>query len=248
MSVFEKDYIVTMSEMGISNTITNGGILRLFEDIACAHSDIVGLGINQIEQTHLSWFLLQWKVHVFKRAVYNEAISIKTWSRNASKCLTYRDFEMYDQNGNLICIASSKWALIDTTNGKILKITKDVIDRYCPENEKNVFDEIDIPKLQVPKILESDVPNYVFNVLRRDIDINQHMHNLYYLDYALEALPQDIYEVLSNCNNFEIMYKSGIQLGDTVNCFCIKQDNQYIVVMKNAKEPDKLHCVVKFSL
>ena len=100
----------------------------------------------------------------------------------------------------------------------------------------------------MPKILESDVPNYVFNALRRDIDINQHMHNLYYLDYALEALPQDIYEVLSNCNNFEIMYKSGIQLGDTVNCFCIKQDNQYIVVMKNAKEPDKLHCVVKFSL
>ena len=33
----------------------------------------------------------------------------------------------------------------------------------------------------------------IYNIQRRDIDINQHMHNLSYLDMAYEILPDNIY-------------------------------------------------------
>lgn len=249
MAIIERKYAVSVKDVGVFNFITNKGILKLLEDIGCLHSEIAGFGINQMEQTHLSWVLLQWKVKVLKRAIYNETIIVKTWAREANRCFTYRDFEIYDEKGNLLCIASSKWALVSTDEGKMVRITPKIMDAYEPECNKFVFEEPDIAKLKEPEALldGSLQPNYCFTVLRRDIDINHHMHNLYYLDYALESLPQEVYEI-PETNEFEIMYKSGAKLGDVIDCFYVKEPDAHIVVMKNAID-SRLHTIVKlFSM
>ncbi len=246
MAIIEKKYKISVKDVGTGSLLTNKGILSLLEEIACVHSDIAGYGINQMEKTHLSWVLLNWKVQVFRRVEYNSTVILRTWSRNASRCLTYRDFEILDEQGNRICIASSKWTLVSTETGGIAKITPEVIGCYSPEDEKNVFAELDIPKLKEPENLpESEKTSYTFTVQRRDIDMNHHMNNLYYLDYAIEALPQDVYENL-NCDKFEIMYKNGAKLGDTVNCYYAKQNDAHFVVMKSA-EDNRLHAIIKFE-
>ena len=89
-------------------------------------------------------------------------------------------------------------------------------------------------------------PVYTFSAQRRDIDINKHMHNIYYLDYALEALPQEVYDNL-NCSEFEIMYKTGIKFGNTVNCFYVKHSDAHFIVMKDAND-NKLYAIVKFKI
>ena len=183
----EKKCLVEVKDVGSAGFLTNSGILRLFEEVACIHSEMAGFGLNQISETNLSWILLHWKVQVFKRVKYNSTVTIKTWSRNASKCITYRDFEMYDENGTLLCIATSKWTLVKVSTGTITKIAPEVINCYNPEDNHNVFGELDIEKLKEPDVLaKTDVnPTYTFTVLRRDIDMNNHMHNLFYLDYAI---------------------------------------------------------------
>ncbi len=98
------------------------------------------------------------------------------------------------KSGNLICIASSKWALINVNTGSIAKITEDVIGRYNAES-KSVFNENDIAKIKQP---EDSTFCFEFKVQRRDIDVNKHMHNIYYLDYAIEALPESIYNMRRN--------------------------------------------------
>lgn len=243
----EKKCLVGVKDVGSMGLLTNKGFLNLFEEVACIHSDIAGFGINQMKDTNLSWILLHWKVKVFKRVKYNSTVTVKTWSRNASKCLTYRDFEMYDENGNLICIATTKWTLVTVSTGAITKITPEIINCYHPEDDHNVFGQLDIEKLKEPEVLShSDIkPSYTFTVLRRDIDVNKHMHNSFYLDYAIEALPQEIYESLES-NQFEIMYKNGAKLGDTVNCYYAKQEGGHYVVMKNAKG-GKLNAIVRFN-
>lgn len=238
--ILERKYTIGIRDVGLSNLITNRGILNLLEDIACLHSDMAGYGVNQIPQTHLSWVLLHWKVSILKRVTYGDTITIKTWARCANKFFTLRDFQVLDEQGNLVCIATSKWTLINTETSGINRITSDIIDCYHPE-EKSVFNESDIVKLKEPQLPE--FPNYTFTVQRRDIDVNNHMHNLYYLDYSYEALPQEVYEKPES-NQFEIMYKSGAKLGNEVNCFyTIQDDNQY-VVMKSAKE-NQLHAIIK---
>ena len=243
MSIFEQEYMVNMEKISSnSNQISNKGFLNIFQDIGCLHSDLVGLGINDIPNTHLSWVVLHWKVKIFKRATYSEILKVKTWSRSATKVHCYRDFEVYNKNGELICIASSKWALTNIEKKSLEKITDEISNRYNPE-EKYVFNTPEIEKLKEP--IDNKILTYTFKVPRRDIDVNNHVHNLYYLDYAYEALLEEIYNG-PEYNNLEIMYKTGAKLGNIVKCYYSNCDNSHFVTLKS-EDNSHLHSIIKLS-
>ncbi len=204
---FIENFKMGLTDIEKDNKIKNIAILKMLENIGSYHSDIAGYGTNDIPIKKLSWILLDWKLKVIKRPTYGENLEIHTWARVANKFFTYRDFEIYDGNKNLCAIATSKWTLVNIEEGKMSKITEDVINSYKPE-EKEVFEEEKLEKLQEPKEF---ISNITYTVKRKDIDINKHMHNLYYLDLAYEALPEDVYNT-NIFDNVRIMYKKEIKL------------------------------------
>ena len=243
MAIFEHEYMVNMEKIGSkSNLITNKGLLNIFQDIGCLHSDVAGLGINDIPNTHLSWVVLHWKVKVLKRAKYGEILKVKTWSRSATKVHCYRDFAVYNKNDELVCMATSKWTLTNIEKKSLEKITDDIVARYTPE-EKYIFNTPEIEKLKEPT--NNQILTYTFKVPRRDIDVNNHVHNLYYLDYAYEALPEEIYNQ-PEFNNLEIMYKTGAKLGNIVNCYYSNYDNSHCITLKS-EDNSHLHAIIKLS-
>ena len=139
MAFFEKEYTIDVSHVAPNGFITNMGILSLLEDTACKHSDVAGYGFNDINNTGLSWILLAWKVKILKRVKYADIVKVRTWSRPSKKFTTLRDFEILDKNDNIICIATTKWTLIDIKTGKISTITDEIIDKYFPE-DKSIFE------------------------------------------------------------------------------------------------------------
>lgn len=242
MAIIEKKYQINISHVRKTNSLSNRGILDLLESIACYHSDKVGYGMANIHETNSTWVLLHWKVQVFKRLPYLQNVIVKTWARPCSKVSTLRDFEIYDENHTLLCKASSKWAFIDLTTNHIAKITPELLQLYAPE-EKSVFAEDDIAKLRLPELPAS--PCFTFPILRKDIDVNHHMHNTFYLDYAYEALPQNIYES-DEANYFEIMYKTGATLGNQVNCYYVQEEASHFIVMKSL-DNSQLHAIIKLQ-
>ena len=71
---------------------------------------------------------------------YGEKIKATTWSKNAIRCYAYRDFKVYDEQGNVIILASSKWVLVDTIKGKIVRIDDELLKKYQPELDMFAFD------------------------------------------------------------------------------------------------------------
>lgn len=242
MAVIEHKFEIGFRDVGKSNTLTNKALLGFLEDIAGMHSNIAGFGLNNIEETGLTWILLNWKVKVFKRPIYGDNILVKTWARDTTKFYTYRDFEVFDSDNNKIAIATTKWVLMDAKTMSLMKISNDVIAPYEIETKKVFKNEPEPNKLVQPNefMLEQD---YV--VQRKDIDINHHVHNITYLDIAYEVLPEDIYENIS-FDSFEIMYKKGTTFGETIKCFYSKVGSSHFVVMKTEDET-QLHCIVKFN-
>lgn len=240
--IVEQDYRIKLSEIGKENKITNKAILGDLEDIGGIHSNIAGYGILDIPQTKLSWVLLDWKLKIIRRPKYSEKIKIKTWSKNAIKFYTYRDFEVYDENGQVIAIATSKWVLLDIDKGKIVKISDEVLNKYEPELEKSVFDISEIEKLQEPENYISEVE---YTVKKSDIDVNNHMHNLNYLELANEALPEEIYNK-QELNNVRINYRKEIKLGETVKCKYSFENNTHIIVIKS-KDEKVIHAIIKLN-
>ena len=134
-----------------------------------------------------------------------------------------------------------KWALIDTEKGKMSRLTENIINAYKPE-KKTVFEENSLDKVKIPEEFSNTIK---YEVIRKDIDINKHMHNLYYLDLAYEALPDEIY----NKRPFDyvrITYKKEIKLGEKVNCKYVEQDGKYVIVIKSEDET-VIHAIVELQ-
>lgn len=241
--IIKQEFEITFRDVGKSNKITNSALLNILENIAGMHSNQVGYGLNNIAQTGITWVLLNWKLRVFSRPIYGEKLDVETWARKAVKFYTYRDFKVYDKSHNLVAIATSKWALLDATSMSIARITPELLKLYTPENFAVFEDEQEPNKLIVSE--ENITKEFHYTVSRRDIDINNHMHNLYYLDLAYETLPDEIYSN-GNLNQVEIMYKKEIKLGDTVKCLYTCLNQEHYIVIKSLNN-NILHAVVKLS-
>lgn len=239
--IYREKFKIGLKDVGKNDEITDKGLLECLENIAAYHSDSVGYGINTTNITHLTWVLLDWKVKVIKRPKYGQVLDIHTWSRYIVKCYAYRDFEVYNDKGELCAIASSKWLLIDTQKGKITKVEEAMAEKYHSES-KSVFGELEIEKIKLPEKFESIIS---YQIKRRDIDIIGHVHNLYYLDLALETLPEEVYEQRP-FDDIRIMYKKEIKLGERVICKYAKQENKNIVVIES-QDGKVLHAMIALS-
>ena len=129
-----QDFYVGLSDTNLKQELTNTSLLRFLEDIAGIHSEKVGYGASSIDKTKRTWILLSWKVKMTKRPKMNEMVKVVTWSRLIEKFYAYRDFEIYDQKGKLLGIASSKWIYMDIENERIVKVTEEVASVYESEN------------------------------------------------------------------------------------------------------------------
>lgn len=238
--IFKTEFKTGVKDIGKDNLIKNRSILEYLENAGTYHSDLAGYGPNDIKRTGVTWILLDWKLQMTNRPKYGETVYIETWAKGINKYFTDRDFKIYNAKHELCGMASSKWALVDTNTGRIARITEDIMKNYESE-DIHVFPEGELDKLKEPE----ECSNYInYTVIRKDIDLNRHMHNLYYLDLAYEALPQDVYFDERPFSNVRISYKKEIKLGDTLVCKYAKVDNKHVVTIKNSDE-SKIHSIIE---
>lgn len=236
--IFKEKFKMQLKDIGKENYIKNRAILEIFENIGTYHSDMAGYGPNDIEKTGVSWVLLDWKLQVLKRPKYGQTLNVNTWGRTMKRSYTYRDFEMYDEQNNLCVIGTSKWVLVNSDTGKITRISEEILKKYQIE-EKSVFNIEELDKLNIPETYSSEM-NY--QVCRRDIDLNGHMHNLYYLDLAYEVLPQNVYEKRP-FDSVRIQYKKEVKLGDIIKCRYTFEAGNHIITICSEDET-KVHAII----
>lgn len=205
--VFSKTYHTNIEDYNRQGRLSLEAILRLFENIGSHHCDSVGDGVVEGSLGGHAWILTEWNIRVPHRPGYTKQFIASTWSRGKiSSCTTNRDYIITDDGGKEIALGSAKFALFDPSSGKLAKISDELLSRYNPEPDKKAFDTTTLPKLREPSeyIFEKKIP------LRRcDIDFNAHVHNLSYLNFALEVLPKDIY-LEDNFTELRILFKKEI--------------------------------------
>lgn len=240
MGIYEYNTHLEFADINENNELTQKGLLRILGEAASIHSEAVGYGPNTISQTHLSWMVLSWKLQLLKTPSWHSEILVKTWPKSFNKVFSCRDFEVYDKDNNLVALASSKWVLINTEKHSICRISPEMADAYGITN-KSVFDTEVNEKENEP---ENSEFVYSYTIKRRDIDTNHHVNNLYYLDFAYDALPEKIWQ--QNFKNLEIIYKKQIKLNDTIKCFYSydKINKQHIVTIKS-EDLQTVHSIVK---
>lgn len=207
-------------------------ILKILENSGNVHSDKANdNNLERTQQKH-AWVLTDWKIQINEYPKYGDKIIAKTWSQTVTQTFNVsRDFELYC-NDKIIAIGTTRWVVLDLDTNRLCKIEQPIIQKYEPEN-KSVFAESKLEKIPTPDSFESEKE---IQIRRSDIDFNDHVHNLTYLDYAQEALPFTIYSS-QNFKDIRITYKSPVKLDEKILAkYSFFQDSHIIFIYNSEGE------------
>ncbi len=203
---FERKHKIGVDEVNKDLLMTNRALIVAFQNIASYHSDSINYGILDIPKTFLTWFVVDWKVEVIKRPKYGDEVVIKTWGRNAIKCFSYRDFELY-VNGELYVKATSKWVLFNIKTKKYENISEELLKLYGNDDSKSTFEEKELKHLNP---LDTYEKKEKIIIRKSDLDFNGHVNNVKYFDYLTD------YADIKEYDNFRITYRKEIKFDDIV--------------------------------
>jgi len=199
-------------------------IFKILVNAGNFHSDMVGDNLLQGTLNGYAWVVTDWYGVFEKTPKYGDKISVKTWIHVGNSVFGGdRNSEIY-ANGEFCGKAVQKLVLIDINTNRPAKIGQDIMRKYEPENE-TVFSEKVLPRILMPENYESEVK---LRPRRNDIDYNHHVHNVYYFDYAMEALPEDIYRK-HDFNKIRIKYILPIREGENLTVKYAKINERNVV-------------------
>lgn len=217
--------------------LTLPGAMRMMQEAAIIHSDQVGYSVRDIARTHVIWMLVQWRVRLTGAACWNEPVTVVTWPQTMEKLTSDRCFVIKNRAGDQVAVAESNWILVNADTGRVMRIPPEVSQAYelIPDG---VFDT-PTPKLPT----ETGEETYTCRVQRRDLDTNNHVNNLIYLDYAREALPD--HACKDPYSEVIVRYHRQLLLGDPVHCRYLPVEQGHAVQICG-EDPRHIHCTVMF--
>lgn len=236
----DQNFTIGFRDINNNYKLTNKALLGFFEDTAGVHSSKIGYGLLDIEKTNFTWFLISLKVKVIKRLSYGENIKTTTWTNGKNKLYAFRDYVATDELGEKVAIASSRWIPINCKDGSIMKLSDEVFNKYEPEDVWNFEDEKTY-KLREPACYTKTKE---YTVTKAMIDMNNHVHNTYYLNFIYEILPEELQN--QEFDELEILYKNQIFYNEKIKILYAKEDEYHYVVIKSLDET-KLHAIIKFK-
>lgn len=240
-SYYTYETAVAYPDVGPDQRLSHRGVLRMMQEAAAIASDECGFGLKDIPRNGVWWVLTGWKVELNERLPWRTAVEVHTWPRALDGFASEREFELLCQ-GRQIARGTSRWFLVDAATGHIARITRQVRAAYTLD-ERAMFDS---PTRSNGKTPAGTPVAYAAAVGRRDIDTNHHVNNIHYLDYALEALPQEVFDHLPP--TVEVVFRRQILLGTDIRClYCVTEDGRHQVEIQSG-EGDKLvhHAFVWF--
>jgi acyl-ACP thioesterase len=207
--VREKELTIGSYFVDNRQRLTVPALLGLMQEIAWEHSTSYNAGWNFLQSINLFWALSKMYLKINRLPLWNEVVILRTWGKQPENVIFHRDFEMCDAQGNMLLTATSAWATLSTIDGKVQRMPAEVTHRIVvPENRHAIREAA--PKVKKISVVNSPCWH---PVLHSDIDMNQHVNNTRYVQWALNNFSHE-FQNRNEIKELVINYLSQTKIGD----------------------------------
>ena len=218
---FEKEYQLRYFEMNKFGEASLTTMLTLLEETAADHCYSIDHGLYDLEKQNIGWVLLSGFMQFDRIPVYKENIIIRTWLSGYSAIKGFRENIIYDEQRNVIGRSKGLWVFFDIKRRRPSRIFDDIMQKWSFDKEEcsthDITKKID-PIEQATFIKE-------FTVSRFDVDTNQHVNNIRYLQWMIESIPDEIIDNY-RLHSIDGRFIAESQYGDKIISFTEKDINE----------------------
>ena len=206
--IWTESFQVRSYEVGPNYRATVQTLMDYFQEAAGNHARVSKLdgGI----ELGWAWVMLRFRLRVYERPAWRSSVTVETWIHGFKGVRAQRAVRFLDAAGNVLAEGMTYWASID-------------LIRRRPVRPPAELSRIPIPDCNAPRLDERLVPGpppstiraVDFYVRQSDLDVNLHVNNVCYLDWALEAIPTDFRDD-RKLTEIDLAFKAESNFGDTI--------------------------------
>ena len=221
--VIERSFRLTTGAFDHYDRIRPYTVLDLFQEVAGTHAEILNIGFKTLYDQDIIWVLARNKFIAEKKIPVSSTIVVKTWPHPNGRFDFVRDYEIYDEEGNLCIRGTSKWCLLNYKTMRIVPTTYAKIEgEFYPHIAiPGPVDKISYERDETFKMVSTHV------VQVSDLDHNGHMNNARYAELLLNVLNLKQDEEITSV---EMDYLKQLFLNDKIN-LCLKKDEKEAILI-----------------
>lgn len=212
MSTFyEGQFRVDSRDVDLFNQCRPSALLGILQEAATqAALTLRASGPEILEKYHCLWMVTRSWVEVDAPLRWNDLLTVKTWHRGGSGVSTYRDFDLF-RAGKPIGQGTTIWVMVDADSRKLFHI-RDLAE-FQGTDGGELCKSVKLHRIPMPEEFD--------NRTRRDLrysdtDINGHVNNIHYADFACDSLHLEELGRGKFIRTFQIGYVNECRAGETV--------------------------------
>ena len=198
-------------ETGVCNRLSLPSVCNYLQEAAGEHAEKLGFGILELQAHGVSWMLSRLHLRLARDVPWGAEVSVETWpSGLKGRLVALRDFVMREASGEVVLEGVSEWLTVDLAAQKIVK----------PSEAFAQLVQADVARVSMAAadghgkftaLERADATSHIL-VRRADHDFNDHVNNVHYVEWALEALPESFRG--RSVRELDIVFRQAAHAGD----------------------------------
>lgn len=204
LSIYEKKSAIGYSTIGKQGTLKIVSIMNLLQDAALEHAHLMGISGFDLARQNLGWVIFRYHIEINNHPGWQDKITIRTHRFPCKnlyeiRLLTINREEEYQEDQ--IVNAKGCWVMVNKKNGRPVRLSR-FMDREsgfineessCSQNSETSNEseglESHFPDVIGPETVHYQLP---FKVRMHDLDLNGHVNNAIFVEWAVETVPEHI--------------------------------------------------------
>lgn len=212
MSTFyEAALRVDSRDVDMFNQCRPSAVLGLLQEAATQAALALGAsGPQVLEKYHCLWMVSRNWVQLDAPLRWNDEITVKTWHRGGTGASTYRDFDIF-RAGRPVGQGVASWVLVDADTHKLFRLKN--LTEFQGTDGGELNKDVRLRRLTMPEQFDASAPR---DMRYSDTDINGHINNVHYADFACDALHLERWGAGKFVREFQIDYVGECRAGETI--------------------------------
>ncbi len=181
-----------------------------FQEAAGRHAAALGVSMQDLLAEGRAWVLAHVRLEIDRLPQWTEEVTIETWPSGLERLFALREVVFLGEEGRPFARGTSAWLVIDTERRRPARPPAALYDIDPPDRPPPLDRSLD--DLPPPDRVDRE---RTFTVRYHDLDLNRHVNNVRYLEWALETLPAEVLD-RRLCTGVAFQFEAEATLGNRV--------------------------------